>query len=80
MALLALGIFVTQLIRTDSEKMYATTLFIRTFVLLPAMVWLYVKSSDPLFLVLLGVVGFGLMLTAIAYYSDKKISTQHYLS
>jgi uncharacterized protein YjeT (DUF2065 family) len=72
LALLALGIFVIQLIRTKSEAMYSTTLFIRTIVLLPAMVWLYARSSDPLFLILIGVVGFGLILTAISYYLDSK--------
>src|SRR5437870_13181637 len=67
LALLTLGILITQIIRNRVEVLYTTTIFVRAFVLLPVMAWLYFKSSDPLFITLFCIVGFGLLLTTFSY-------------
>ena len=69
--LFALGIVIVQIIRHRIEVLYTTTLFVR-FVILGVLAALYVRSSDPLFLVLLGVVGFGVLLTGTSYLLDRR--------
>ena len=60
--LLALGIIVVQIIRHRVEVMYSTTVAVR-FVILAVLGWLYVRTSDPFFLIVTGVVGLGVLLT-----------------
>jgi hypothetical protein len=74
MALLALGVLVSYMIGTNSQKMYPGTILVRSCVILPVMAWLYFKSNDPLFITLLIVVGLGLVLTSIGYIADRKQS------
>jgi uncharacterized protein YjeT (DUF2065 family) len=69
--LFALGVFVAQVVRLHLEQLYATTLAVRV-VILAVLVWLYAASSDPLFLVLLGVVGLGFVLTGTSYLLDRR--------
>ncbi len=72
LALLTLGVFIIQVIRKRVETLYTTTLFIRAFLLVPVMAWLYFKSDDTLFLTLLCIVGFGLLLTTFSYLADRR--------
>src|SRR5215510_8774209 len=58
LALLTLGVLIIQIIRHKVEVLYTTTIFIRTFLLLPVMIWLYFKSADPLFITLFCIIGF----------------------
>lgn len=60
--LLALGIIVAQIIRHRVEVMYPTTVGVR-LVLLAILGWLYARTSDPFFLIVMGVVGLGVLLT-----------------
>ena len=71
MLLAGLGMTVLGIILTRSEALYPATLLIRIFFLacLAAFYWL---SGDPLFLVLLAIVGFGFMFTLMSYLSDRK--------
>src|SRR3970040_1728257 len=55
--LLALGIIVLQIVRLHIDALYTTTLMARA-VILVCLFGLYLYARDPLFLVLIGVVGF----------------------
>jgi hypothetical protein len=68
--LLSLGILVVRSIQTRAETLYPATLVVRSII------WLWVLrlffvSGDPLWAVILGVVGFGLALTGICYFADR---------
>ena len=74
-ALFALGIVVAQIIRHDVQALYGTTLAVRGFILV-TIAALYLYSSDPLFLVLIGVVGLGVVMTGAAYALDRRVTTR----
>lgn len=69
--LLALGIIVLQIVRLHAEVLYSTTLIARS-VILVCLFGLYLYARDPLFLTLLGIVGFGFVLTGISYWLDQR--------
>ena len=69
--LLGLGILVAQIIRHRTSALYATTLAVRA-VFCAGFVVLYGLSRDPLFLVLLLVVGLGVVATSISYVLDRR--------
>lgn len=69
--MVALSMIVLQIVRHRVDVLYPTTLGVRAF-FLAAFAGLYAQTSDPLFLVILGVVGFGFVLTAIAYLTDRR--------
>ena len=71
--LLGLGILVIQIVRHRVEVLYPTTLLVRV-VILTALVGLYLTSKDPLFLVLTGIVGLGMLLTATGLLTDRRRS------
>jgi hypothetical protein len=71
MLLAGLGMVVFAIIRTRSEALYPATLVIRTF-FLACLAGFYVFTRDPLFLVLLAIVGFGFILTLTSYLLDRK--------
>src|SRR5262245_13678564 len=64
--LLGLGILVVQIIRLRVSALYLTTLGVRA-VFCVGFVGLYALSRDPLFLVLLAVVGIGVLGTSVSY-------------
>ena len=69
--LVSLGILITQMIRLKIEALYPSTLLVRPLIL-ATLVWLYSRAGDPLFLVLIGVVGLGFVLTIVGYLADRK--------
>ena len=69
--LLALGIVILQIVRLHVDALYSTTLVVRS-VILVCLLGLYLYSRDPLFLTLLGIVGFGFVLTGISYWLDRR--------
>jgi hypothetical protein len=69
--LLSLAIIVVQVIRHRAEALYPTTLLVR-FVILAVLVWLYFSTVDPLFLVLTGIVGLGVLLTGFSYLRERR--------
>ena len=71
MLLIGIGIFVVQLIRLKNYILYPTTIFVRIFFCI-CFVFFYFINRDPLFLVMLGVVAIGLVLTSVCYLSDSK--------
>jgi hypothetical protein len=68
--MLALCLVVAQIVRHRVEVLYPTTLAVRTL-LLATIVFLYGESRDPLFLVLAGIVGLGMLLTAAGLVADR---------
>lgn len=72
--LLALALFIWQIIRHNLEVLYTTTLVARASIL-AVLVALYAYSRDPFFIVLLLVVGFGFVLTGVCYLLDRQSRT-----
>ncbi|HZS35552.1 MAG TPA: hypothetical protein VFF06_01935 [Polyangia bacterium] len=66
-----LGVLVAQIIRHRAEALYSTVLWLRAL-FCAAWIALYVASGDPLFLILLGMVGFGFLLTASAFLRERR--------
>lgn len=69
--MIALSIVVAQIIRHCVVALYPTTLIVRTF-FIAVIVALYLQTNDPLFLVVLGVVSFGVALTTTAFLLDRR--------
>ena len=69
--LLGLGILVLQIVRQRLSALYATTLAVRALFCVGFLV-LYAVSHDPLFLVLLAVVGIGVVATSVSYVLDTR--------
>lgn len=69
--LLGLAILVAQVIRLRIDALHTTTLIVRSFFLV-CFIAIYVTSHDRLFLVLLGIVGLGLVLTGTAKLLDRR--------
>ena len=69
--LFALGVFVLQIIRLGLRQLYTTTLAVRV-VILAVIAGLYATSSDPLFIVLLAIVGLGFVFTGTSYLLDRR--------
>ena len=70
-----LGIVVAQIVRNSTQQLYATTLGVRV-IFLAGFLFVYLKSRDPMFLVILGVVGFGVLLTGFNYVRERRTSRQ----
>jgi uncharacterized protein YjeT (DUF2065 family) len=71
--LLGLGMLVVQIIRHRVSALYGTTLAVRA-VFCAGFVALYFLSRDPMFLVLLLVVGLGVVATSVSYVLDRRQS------
>ena len=69
--MLALGVFVLQIVRKKIEALYLTALAVRS-AMLPVLMWFYAASRDPLFAALLGIVGFGVVYTGVSYRLDLR--------
>lgn len=68
---IGLGVLIVQMIRLKIDGLYATTVFIRFF-FIAVWIWLYVKSGDPFFLSVAGVVGFGVLITGATLVMERK--------
>ena len=73
--LLALGILIAQIIRYRLEMLYPTTLVVRGLIL-AVLAGVYASSRDPFFLVLIGVVGLGVVLTGASYLSERSAAAR----
>ena len=69
--LVGLGMFVAQIVRHRVVALYPTTLAVRV-VFCVGFIALYLLSRDPLFLVLLAVVGLGVLATSASYVLDRR--------
>lgn len=70
MLMIGLAIFVGQMIRQQVTVLYPTTIFIRLFFMV-CIVWFYGTTRDPLFLVVLAVVGLGVGLSLAGLMADR---------
>jgi len=70
MLMSGLGLSIFGMIRARSYEQYPATLFMRVYFIVCFVVF-YVTTRDPLFLILIGIVGFGLVLTLAAYVRDR---------
>ena len=69
--LIGLGILVVQMIRHRLEVLYPTTILIRLLIS-ATLIWLYLRTSDPFFLVVLLVVVIGIGLTGASFLLDRR--------
>jgi hypothetical protein len=74
MLMLALGIIVAQAVRSRLDILYRTMLIVWSGTL-PVLYSFYLLSGDPLFLVLLAVVGIGVIFTTVSYALDRREGT-----
>lgn len=71
--MIAVSVLVIQMIRFRLNVLYPTTVFIRLF-FIASITWFYAATRDPLFLVILGVVGLGVILTTSGLILDRRKS------
>jgi uncharacterized protein YjeT (DUF2065 family) len=71
LVLLALGVFIIQLVRHHVEVMYTTTLVVRSMLSF-GLAYLFVSTGNPFFGVVLATVLFGVALTGISYLLDRR--------
>lgn len=69
MLILALTLLVFQIMRLKIESLYVTTVAVRLMIL-ACLVWLYLQSRDPFFIIVIAIVSLGVMLTISGYYMD----------
>jgi hypothetical protein len=74
----SLGIIIVQIIRLRLHQLYTTTMVVRVWIV-TCFFGLYVYSSDPFFLALVGIVGFGLALTATTYTLDRRDAARAFI-
>jgi hypothetical protein len=70
MLMSGLGLSIVGMIQARSTQLYPATLVIRVY-FIACFIAFYAMTWDPLFLVLLGIVGLGLVLTLTAYLLDR---------
>ncbi|MEQ1945588.1 MAG: hypothetical protein ABL995_00260 [Bryobacteraceae bacterium] len=68
--MVALGIIVLAVIRYGNPVFYRTTLIVRVWIWL-SVLGIYLRSGERLLVVVLGVVGFGMLLTGSLYLSER---------
>ena len=66
-----LGLLIFGMIRAHSSELYPATLFMRVY-FIACIVAFYAMTGDPLFLVLVGIVGLGFGLTLFSYLTDRR--------
>jgi hypothetical protein len=70
MLMSGLGMTVAGIIRARADALYPATLGVRAYFVV-CLVGLYLVSRDPFFVVLLGIVVLGMILTLLSYLSDR---------
>jgi hypothetical protein len=71
MLMSGLGLSIFGMIRARSSELYPATLLMRVYFIV-CIVAFYAMSGDPLFLVLIVIVGLGFVLTLGSYLLDRK--------
>ena len=70
MFMCALSFLIFKILRNEDWKYYAVTIYVRSGIVL-FLLWLFYKSTDPLFLVLNGIVLLGLIPSIIVHLRKK---------
>jgi hypothetical protein len=73
MLMSGMGMSIVGIFRARVPELYPATLFVRIYFLV-CIAAFYVMSSDPLFLVLLVIVGIGFLLTLVSFLLDRSTS------
>ncbi len=73
MLMSGLGLSIFGTIRAHAAELYPATLFIRVY-FIACIGTFYAMTRDPLFLLLVGIVGLGFVLTLGSYLLDRKSS------
>lgn len=68
--MVALSMLVAQVVRHKVEVLIPSTIFVRVF-FMASFFWLWKLSDDPLFIVIMCVVGLGLILTSALYLRER---------
>src|SRR5271169_6147385 len=71
MFMLAMSAVVITFIQHRLEALYKNTIIIRAFFIV-CLVWFYLQTGDPLFLVILGVVALGVLFTSTSVVLDLR--------
>lgn len=66
----ALGLVVSQIIRVRVAELYPITVLVRSVIWLYVL-WLYFHTGETFFAAVLGVLGFGILLTGGLYLSER---------
>ena len=74
MFMVGIGILVVQIIRFRLDILYPTTLLVRTF-FCTCLLFFYLVTQNPFFMVLFGIVVLGLLLTGTSYLSERRRGT-----
>lgn len=74
MLMSGLGLSIFGMIRARSYQQYPATLLMRLYFIV-CIVAFFLMTHDPLFLVLIVIVGFGLILTLGSYLADRKTAS-----
>lgn len=69
--LLGLWAFLFQVVRHRVSELYSTAIWVR-IMFCSAYAWLYMRTSDPFFLVVIAIVAPGLIVTSIVYSQERK--------
>lgn len=75
MLMSGLGLSIFGMIHARSSELYPATLFMRVY-FIACIVAFYAMTSDPLFVVLVGIVGLGFALTLAAYLLDRRVHVE----
>ena len=70
MLMSGLGLSIFGMIRAHSSELYPATLLMRVY-FIACIVAFYAMTGDPLFLILVGIVGLGFILTLGSYLLDR---------
>lgn len=68
--LLSLAMVVAGIYYYKTENLYPVTLLVRVFIF-TSLIFFYSHTQDPLFLVLMGIVGLGMLLTGVSYFKER---------
>ena len=71
MLMSGLGLSVFGMIRARSSELYPATLLMRVY-FIACIAAFYAMTGDPLFLILVGIVGLGFGLTLFSYLTDRR--------
>jgi hypothetical protein len=69
--MVALGMLVVATIRARAAGLYPATLAVRGFIWLFCL-WLFARSGDPLFAMILAVMAVGMLFTGYCYWSESR--------
>jgi len=69
--MIALGILIIRVIQKELKEIYPATLIARV-VICVGLIYLYSHYCNPLFLVLLIIVGLGFVITSLSYFLDSR--------